>query len=272
MRSRASLLLLAPVLVAAQQPDASITGPRGTAGSGEAGAYDRVGIAATQPGETFSATHARLPLGSVAEVTDLRTGRIVLVQVTARPLDVSGAEIALSSAAARALGLMGAREAVRVRSVQPSASDLAALRGGGAAAARLPAPEALLRALRRLQGAPAGAVARTSTTMPRPGAAARSARTTSMAKFPNMAAAKPATSATIAGRPVPASGPVVQIAALRDEGRARSLARSLGGHVEQAAGLWRVRLGPFADRSAAQRARDAAISRGYGGASIIQAP
>lgn len=123
MRSRASLLLLAPVLVAAQQPDASITGPRGTAGSGEAGAYDRVGIAATQPGETFSATHARLPLGSVAEVTDLRTGRIVLVQVTARPLDVSGAEIALSSAAARALGLMGAREAVRVRSVQPSASE-----------------------------------------------------------------------------------------------------------------------------------------------------
>jgi len=49
------------------------------------------------------------------------------------------------------------------------------------------------------------------------------------------------------------------------------VARDLGGRVEGAGGLWRVRLGPFADRAMAQRRRDAAISRGYGGATIIPA-
>jgi rare lipoprotein A len=65
---------------------------------------------------------------------------------------------------------------------------------------------------------------------------------------------------------------LVQVAALRDKQRARALARDLHGRVEEGAGFWRVRLGPFADRAAAQRARDVAISRGYGGASIISAP
>ncbi|SEK37507.1 rare lipoprotein A [Sphingomonas palmae] len=271
MRSHANLLLLAPLLIAAQQPDASVTGPRGTAGNGEAGAFDRVQRAATQPGSGFTAAHAQLPLGSVAEITDLATGHIILVQVTARPAAMNGAEITLSTAAAHALGLSGERGLVRVRSIQPSASDLAALRAGGSAAPRLSAPDALLRALRREVAAPTQASPPVTATV-----AAKSAKplvappTSAPAKRPiTSAATKPAQATPAKPR---ASGPLVQVAALRDEARARAVARSLGGYVEQASGFWRVRLGPFADRAAAQRARDAAISRGYGGASIIQAP
>lgn len=271
MRSHASLLLLAPMLIAAQQPDASVAGPRGTAGNGEAGAFDRIQRASVQPGSGFTATHAQLPLGSVAEITDLATGHIILVQVSAKTADISGAEITLSAAAARALGFSGERGLVRVRSIQPSASDLAALRAGGSASPRLSAPDALLRALRREVATPTQASPSVAATV-----AARSAKphirppVPATAKIPTTSAAtKPTQAAPAKPR---ASGPMVQIAALRDEVRARAVARSLGGYVEQASGFWRVRLGPFADRAAAQRARDAAISRGYGGASIIQAP
>ncbi|WP_019516761.1 SPOR domain-containing protein [Sphingomonas sp. Mn802worker] len=275
MRSHASVLLLAPLLVAAQQPDASVTGPRGTAGNGEAGVYDRVGRAETRPGEAFTAAHARLPLGSVAEVTDLGTGHIILVQITTRPTDTSAVEITLSSAAARALGLAGDRGTVRVRSVQPSSSDLAALRSGSSAAPRLPAPDALLRALRREVAAPAVAAAPQATatsalTRPVVGKPKRKAPTSAAQTKPTSNAAL--TRATVLSSNTRAAGPLVQVAALRDEARARAVARTLDGHVEQATGWWRVRLGPFADRAAAQRARDAAVSRGYGGASIIQAP
>ncbi len=267
MRSHASLLLLAPMLIAAQQPDASVAGPRGTAGNGEAGAFDRIQRASVQPGSGFTATHAQLPLGSVAEITDLATGHIILVQVSAKTADISGAEITLSAAAARTLGFSGERGLVRVRSIQPTASDLAALRAGGSASPRLSAPDALLRALRREVATPTQASPSVAATV-----AARSAKPHIRPPVP--ATAKiPATKPTQAAPAKPrASGPMVQIAALRDEVRARAVARSLGGYVEQASGFWRVRLGPFADRAAAQRARDAAISRGYGGASIIQAP
>lgn len=237
MKSRASLLLT-PLLLAAQQPDAAISGPRGTAGNGDAGAYDHVGRASTGEGTTFTAAHAQLPLGSVAEVTALDSGQITLVQVTARPVGPSNAEIILSAAAARALGVSSGNDTVRVRSIQPSAADLAALRAGTSASPRLPAPDALLRALRRQ--ASGRAAVQNETRSGRP--------------------------------PVRVTGPLVQVAALRDEARASAAAHALGGYVEQAAGLWRVRLGPFADRVAAQRARDAAVSRGYGGASIIPAP
>lgn len=273
MKSRASLLLV-PLLLAAQQPDASMSGPRGTAGNGDAGAYDHVGRAAIGAGTTFTASHAQLPLGSVAEVTALDNGQITLVRVTDQPVSPSDAEIILSTAAARALGLSGTNDAVRVRSIQPSAADLAALRAGNAASPRLPAPDALLRALRRQL--PAGTAQRGESKAVGAKPASPIPRKTSapvpVAKASTAPSAKPkAVAPTVQSQARP-NGPLVQVAALRDEARARDAARALGGHVEQAAGWWRVRLGPFADRAAAQRARDAAVSRGYGGASIIPAP
>ncbi|MBW6523603.1 SPOR domain-containing protein [Sphingomonas sp. RHCKR47] len=273
MKSRASLLLV-PLLLAAQQPDASMAGPRGTAGNGDAGAYDHVGRAKIGAGTTFTASHAQLPLGSVAEVTALDNGQITLVQVTDWPTSPSDAEIILSVVAARALGLSGTNDAVRVRSIQPSAADLAALRAGNAASPRLPAPDALLRALRRQQPGRAALRVESKAMAAKPASAItrKASAPVPVAKAPPAPPAKPRAIAPTVRTPARPGGPLVQVAALRDEARARDVARSLGGHVEQAAGWWRVRLGPFADRAAAQRARDAAVSRGYGGASIIQAP
>jgi len=263
MKLRVSLLLAGPLLLAAQAPVADqAAGPRATAGNGEASAYDAVGFARIGPGTGMTAAHATLPLGSIAEVTALDSGQIILARITARSPATADAEIELTQAAARALGLSGEMDAVRVRSIQPSAADVAALRAGGTALPRLPAPDALLRALRRkVPGLPASEPAamppiRHPSSRPLPSA------TPSV----RAAAAKPAVTTT-----VPRGRYLVQVAALRDEQRARGVARDLGGRVEGAGGLWRVRLGPFADRAMAQRRRDAAISRGYGGATIIPA-
>lgn len=64
---------------------------------------------------------------------------------------------------------------------------------------------------------------------------------------------------------------LVQVAAFSSEPRARALAAALGGSVEAARGIWRVRLGPFVTRAEAERARDAAAARGYGDASVLDA-
>lgn len=63
----------------------------------------------------------------------------------------------------------------------------------------------------------------------------------------------------------------VQVATFASEPHALALARDLGGVVEPAGGLYRVRLGPFATAAEAQRARDAAVARGYADAAIIDA-
>ena len=66
----------------------------------------------------------------------------------------------------------------------------------------------------------------------------------------------------------------VQVVALGDEGRARFLAADLADIGPAAAsrapsGLWRVRLGPFADPASADRAREAARARGFGDAVLV---
>lgn len=262
MRSRARLLLALPLL-AAQAPTPEEGGlARATAGNGQASAYDRVGSARVGQGEAMTAAHAALPLGSIAEVTALDSGRIILVQITARS-DTMDAEIELSPVAARAMGLPDDRGAVRVRSIQASAADLAALRAGNSASPRLPAPEVLLRALRRsLPAAPIATLSTGQVPAAKPHAAAQPVvtRTNQTAPTDRKAAE------------VQQGRYRVQVAALADEQRARAVARDLSGHVERAGSLWRIRLGPFADRTGAQRARDAAVARGYGGASIISVP
>lgn len=80
----------------------------------------------------------------------------------------------------------------------------------------------------------------------------------------------PRPAATAAPR-LPVGVPLyVQVAAFSDRDRAGSLAERLHGDLIHAgAGLWRVRLGPFADAPSAQHARDAAAARGYGDAQIV---
>jgi rare lipoprotein A len=274
MRSRANLLLALPLLLAAQAPDAGApTGPRATSGDGEASAYDAVGYASVGESDDITAAHARLPIGSIAEVTSLDSGRIILVRIANRIAKGADGEIVLSRSAAQALGLRGDMDAVRVRSVQANATDAAALAAGGSAAPRLSAPDGLLRALRRtLPPLPAGDVVPLGGRSP-----ARSSP--APVSSPPRVTAKTALEKPVATvprlPPPPATSRgtlLVQIAALRDEQRARSLARGLRARVEGSGGWWRVRLGPFTDRVSAQRARDAAIARGYGDASIIPTP
>lgn len=274
MRSSASLLALALAsasgLAQGEAPPelAGSSGPSATAGNG-AERFDQVGYATRNGGTAgVTAAHPTLPLGSIAEVTALDTGRTILVRIAAGGPADARTVIALSSAAADLLGV-GTRAAVRVRAVAASAPDAAALARGEAAAPRIDAPPALLAALRRqLPTAPAAPRPASARKAPVPGApyARPAAPVTKPAPFAKSAPATRPTSV----QPSP-GGLVVQVAAFADQARARAIAGSLGGSVQPVGALWRVRLGPFRDRTAAQRARDDAARRGYAGAQIIPA-
>lgn len=257
----------------------SASGPAGTSGMGNA-RYDQVGMAGllidagvqtpvpttdASPTGPIVAAHARLRPGSVAEVTALDSGRTILVLID-RESEPSprSLEIALSPAAAALLGIAARDNApVRVRGVVASASDLVALNAGRPAARRLDTPPAVLTALRQqVQPAPPPLRAPASNRV------ASATRTAAPATTP-----APEPSRTSSATLQPAQGKyLVQVAALSDRARARSLAETLKGYVESTAQLHRVRLGPFADRDSAQRARDAAQRRGYGDATILTQP
>ena len=71
------------------------------------------------------------------------------------------------------------------------------------------------------------------------------------------------------------AGPAwVQVAALADQGKAAWLAsflRPIGlATVEQAGGLWRVRLGPFVDENAARTALAKVQAAGYQEAHLVR--
>ncbi len=69
----------------------------------------------------------------------------------------------------------------------------------------------------------------------------------------------------------PQSSPyAVQVAALTDSSAAAALARRLGGHVERSGRLSRVRLGPYADESAARRALARVHAKGYPAARLVR--
>ncbi|GLV22971.1 hypothetical protein TomMM35A_28150 [Sphingobium sp. TomMM35A] len=115
--------------------------------------YDEVGYASwygnesgnrTARGEKFrakgiSAAHPTLPLPSYVEVTELGSGRTLLVRVNDRGPFSRGRIIDLSRGAAQALGIRAAgQSAVRVRLVDPSEKDRKRLRKGKAASERPP--------------------------------------------------------------------------------------------------------------------------------------
>ena len=113
----------------------------------------------------------------------------------------------------------------------------AALGKGATATPRLDASPALLAALRRYK--PDGTGGRVAATVPmQPALDERSRYSVRVATFSNKA-------------------------------RAKALADTLGGRAIGDEGLWRVQTGPFKGGRAAQRARDAAATRGYGDARIV---
>lgn len=220
------------------------SGPLRPPETAEAPAYDGVGRAILTRGDAdgVAGLHATLPVGSAAEVTALETGRTILVRIDGSTDGIG--EIALRPAAAALLGVSEGA-AVRVRAAIASPSDAAALAAGRAAAPRMDAPPALLAALRRRTG-------------PQPAPARAPAPT-------RIAVAKAAPSASRAAT----ERFRVQVAAVSSQARAKEIAGALGGSVEPAGRLWRVRLGPFADPAAARRARDGAARRGYADAQVL---
>jgi rare lipoprotein A len=185
---------------------------------------------------------------------------------------------------------------VRVRRVNPPEQERAALRRHGQAAERLETPAALLKVLRGklvpVRTAASSPVAQPPKPKPmiaqtkpanagRPGAdfdrpVAASKPVIPPAKTPPKAAATP-------GKPLPtpkptpvpppapvkAGGYVVQVGAYSSQSRADALAKSLGGRVEPAGGVWRVRLGPYATKQAAQAGVRTAAGKGFENATII---
>lgn len=218
--------------------------------------YDAVGLASwygsesgnrTANGERFrpsgiSAAHKTLPLPSYVEVTALDTGRTILLRINDRGPFHGGRIIDLSRGAAEALGVLRAGQArVRVRRVQPSESDRAALRAGRSA-------------------------------KPRRSAAAQDA-----VDQPDVTAARPR--APLALDLPPAEGDArnglwyVQVGTFADRLRAESLAPTLAqigsASVTPTRGLWRTMIGPLSEidaRAALAQAR----SRGYQDAVLVR--
>lgn len=247
--------------------------------------YDAVGYA--QAGDMaalagFSAHHATLPPNSFVEVTALDSGHTVLVQIVEGPPPVQPVLLRLSLQAARALGSTGGQMlAVRIRRTNPPGIDQQALREGKAASPRLDSPPILLTALRkRLPQVPADLP---KILPPTPALTpAKAAASKPGASYPPPVANLPAKAGSAKAAPPPDGGQsliakpavagllYVQVAALSAADAAAVLAQKVGGHVERAGALYRVRLGPFRDAAAANRARDVAVQRGYKDARITR--
>lgn len=245
--------------------DAPPAGAGPSAASNEGERYDAVGYAGVAE-LPAGAGHATLPVGSFVEVTALDSGRTVLLLVAEAMPARRGQPIALSDDAMRQLGI-GAGAPVRVRSARPSPPDIAALRAGQPATARLDAPPVLLAGLRKdlPPRAPASAASAPTPLPPaQPTARAAPPKPVPIARQPVAASPTP-TSA-------PATGWAVQVAALSNAANARALALRLGGRVSASGTLYRVQLGPFADRAAAEAARTAVVRRGHDGAAIVRLP
>lgn len=233
--------------------------------------YDEVGRAAlgTAGGAGVTVAHKTLPLPSYVEVVALDSGRTILARVERRGPMNNSRLVELSPGAARELGILNDGAPVRVRRLNPPEAERAFLRAGQTAPARMDTPKPLLDVLLRRLSGPGTLAAET----PPP---ARTTRPAAM-KPARSPAAKP--SAATAATAPPAStvprvseGFVVQVAALSARDRAEEIARALGGQVEPAGRLFRVRIGPFASTAKAAPALAKARAAGYSEARIQRLP
>ncbi len=256
---------------------------------------------ATANGEMFnprglSAAHRTLPMPSYVEVTALDTGKTILVRVNDRGPFSGNRLIDLSQGAAEQLGISASGVGpVRVRRVNPTEEERIVLRSGGGAVERIETPESLLGVLRKKlaeetgRPVPAPPVRTASATPPTaPVSRPVTAPVPQPAKAPVQQGndrfiveergtqRKPTPVATTrapiaeveAERTQPAY--VVQIGAFSDRARAEAMAKKSGGIVSQGGGVYRVRIGPFANPTDADRAAAKAKSQGYGGARVLR--
>ncbi len=265
--------------------------------------YDEVGYASwygeelsgnkTANGEIFapggiSAAHPTLPMPSFVEVTNLDSGRTILVRVNDRGPFKRDRIIDLSRGAAEQLGVTAQGNfPVRVRRVNPPEFERRQLLGGGQATERLATPPSLLAALRRNLSA-SGAAPTVAATPNKPLPSVKRVEPTPAPVVASAAGvdfdppgapvnstptAKPKVAPPVAtpSTVVSESGSYfVQIGAFSSEARATAFAKPVKAQVVSAGSLWRVRTGPFADEEAARAALGPLAAKGYRDARVTR--
>ena len=248
--------------------------------------YDVVGRASlgSDGGAGITAAHHTLPLPSYVEVTEISTGKTILVRVERRGPMNSTNVIELSPGAAAQLGVTGKSQAsVRVRRVNPIEPERAVLRSGEAAPARMDTPKSLLTVLQRKLDTQEGVVRSAPEVSPTPAATTPP----SPAPVPGVKpkpkpAPKPVSTpaATPKLAPAPAPAPVqlaargnyfIQIGTFANEANAKAAASKTGGTISPNGKLWRVRMGPYASDAQAKAALAKARAAGYSDARIQSA-
>jgi len=243
--------------------------------------FDEVGYAAMDQagGNTVSGAHHTLPLPSYVEVTSLDTGKTILVRLERRGPMNGSQVIALSPGAIAQLGASPTTP-VRVRRVNPQEPERAALRAGRPASARMDTPMSLVNVLRlKLPGGGGSSTAPISTVAVAPSNAAEGS-SSSLALPPldeppvRTVAAPPPPPKQVMPKPAPkpaiaaAGGFVVQAGAFSTRDRADRVARVIGGDVTSSGGLYRVRVGPYSSRQAAEASLAKVKAAGYSDARI----
>lgn len=239
--------------------------------------YDAVGYAAVGdvPGAGILGAHKTLPLPSYVEVTQLDSGRTVLVRIETRGPMQNDALVGLTPAAALQLGIANEpRSAVRVRRVNPPEAERAMLRAGEPVPARMDTPAALLTVLKRKLGG-------TATVLAKPALPALAAIDPDNDVVPITPVEKPAPIKTEPAKPAPAKpavvttqptaatkGQFVQIGAFSSEANARKAAGAVSAQVTKAGKFWVVRLGPLASKAETDAALAKARAAGYGDAVV----
>ena len=252
--------------------------------------FDDVGYAGLDDGTgpSVSVSHRTLPLPSYVEITALDSGRTILARVERRGPMAAKQLVALSAAGFAQLGADPAQPlAVRVRRVNPQEYERALLRTNQRAPERLVTPGSLLEVLRTLLARKSAPVAATG---PGVGDSDRVAVVPSPMPRPvKPAAIKPVPAKPVAAKPAPiktapAKAPPakageasvsgtysVVVASFAIRPNADATAKKLGGKVGGSGKLWRVQLGPFAQRSAAEAALARAKKAGFSDARIVSA-
>jgi rare lipoprotein A len=259
--------------------------------------YDAVGYAhAGTEGSGISGAHHVLPLPCYVEVTSLETGHTILVRLNRRGPMNGKQLIELSPAAWAQLGLpAGADAPVRVRRVNPPEPERAALRQGNRVPERMETPPGLRAALQRRLGMAAAHAANEPPSATLSGGVTQTPRLP-LPPQPRLAATRPAPAKPLAPTPPPPPIPlpvaprpvaakpkspepaepghaetghmVVQVAAFSTREHAEKAAHQVGGKVEAAGKLWRVRIF-VTSGEAAQAALAKAKHSGYAGAIIL---
>lgn len=237
--------------------------------------FDEVGRAAlgNAGGKAVTLAHKTLPLPSYVEVVALDSGRTILARVERRGPMSNERLIELSPGAAAQLGILADGAPVRVRRLNPPEPERALLRVGQPAPERMETPKPLLAVLlRRLADpvAPVGPPTPLILPQPKPSATpAAPGSSTPSPLAPSPAVRPPSRPQAAAVAPPPAPGAfVVQVAALSSRQRAETIANALGGQVEPAGALFRIRIGPFVTRAQATAALAKVAAAGYSEARI----